>query len=407
MKSNYKRLGEYIRLVDERNSLDKKENLLGVSVSKVFIESIANTVGTDFKTYKIVRKNQFTYIPDTSRRGDKIGVALLEDRDEGLVSQAYTVFEVIEEEQLLPQYLMMWFRRPEFDRYARYISNGSVREIFSWEDMCDVQLPVPSISKQKEIVSEYHTIIDRLKLIDKIIAELESAAKAIFKQWFVDFEFPDSCGLSYKTNGGNMIYSEKLEKDIPEGWEVMSVKDFCTDMKSGGTPSRNSSEYWSSNDVPWIKTGEIYNNILVSAAEYISHSGLAGSSAKLLPIDTVLMSMYGVNAGQIGYLKFESATNQACCGMICKNADEAGYLYYHLLNNQEWISSQSIGGAQENLSKDFIEKILIIKPTEKVLSNHIFQIVLNYKEKLTREAVTLEKMQDLVLSKLATSEGKL
>ena len=109
MKSNYKQLGQFIRQVDVRNSEGKEENLLGVSVQKKFIPSIANTVGTDFKKYKVVKKGQFTYIPDTSRRGDKIGIALLEDYEEGLVSNVYTVFEIIDEKQLIPEYLMLWF----------------------------------------------------------------------------------------------------------------------------------------------------------------------------------------------------------------------------------------------------------------------------------------------------------
>lgn len=133
MKLGYKKLGDYIRLVDERNRNLEVETLLGVSVKKKFIKSIANTNGTDFTKYKIVKKNQFTYISDTSRRGDKIGIALLKQEDIALVSQAYSVFKIKDFNELIPDYLMMWFRRPEFDRYARFKSHGSVREIFDWE----------------------------------------------------------------------------------------------------------------------------------------------------------------------------------------------------------------------------------------------------------------------------------
>ena len=168
MKSNYKKLGEFIRQVDVRNTEGKEDNLLGVSVQKVFIPSIANTVGTDFTKYKVVKKGQFTYIPDTSRRGDKIGIALLEDYEEGLVSNVYTVFEVIDEKKLIPQYLMLWFNRPEFDRYARFKSHGSVREIMDWEEMCNVELPVPSYEEQLEIVNAYKAITDRITLKKQI-----------------------------------------------------------------------------------------------------------------------------------------------------------------------------------------------------------------------------------------------
>ena len=168
MKSNYKQLGQFIRQVDVRNSEGKEENLLGVSVQKKFIPSIANTVGTDFKKYKVVKKGQFTYIPDTSRRGDKIGIALLEDYEEGLVSNVYTVFEIIDEKQLIPEYLMLWFSRPEFDRYARFKSHGSVREVMHWDETCKVELPVPPYEKQKEIVDGYKAITERIALKQKI-----------------------------------------------------------------------------------------------------------------------------------------------------------------------------------------------------------------------------------------------
>ena len=183
MKSNYKQLGQFIRQVDVRNSEGKEENLLGVSVQKKFIPSIANTVGTDFKKYKVVKKGQFTYIPDTSRRGDKIGIALLEDDEEGLVSNVYTVFEIIDEKQLIPEYLMLWFSRPEFDRYARFKSHGSVREVMDWDEMCKVELPVPPYEKQKEIVDGYKAITERIALKQKINDNLSSQMRAYFKEY--------------------------------------------------------------------------------------------------------------------------------------------------------------------------------------------------------------------------------
>ena len=179
MKEGYRLLGDFIRQVDVRNTDGKEENLLGVSVQKMFIPSIANTVGTDFTKYKVVKRGQFTYIPDTSRRGDKIGIALLTDYDEGLVSNIYTVFEVKDENELLPEYLMLWFSRPEFDRYARFKSHGSVREIMDWDEMCKVELPVPSIEKQRGIVNAYNTITDRIELKRKINDNLANTEQAI------------------------------------------------------------------------------------------------------------------------------------------------------------------------------------------------------------------------------------
>lgn len=183
MKEGYRLLGDFIRQVDVRNTDGKEENLFGVSVQKMFIPSIANTIGTDFTKYKVVKRGQFTYIPDTSRRGDKIGIALLMDYDEGLVSNIYTVFEVKDENELLPEYLMLWFSRPEFDRYARFKSHGSVREIVDWDEMCKVELPVPSIDKQRSIVKAYQTITERIELKRRINDNLAAQMRAYFKEY--------------------------------------------------------------------------------------------------------------------------------------------------------------------------------------------------------------------------------
>ena len=224
MRSNYKQLGNYIREVNIRNSSLKVELLLGVSIQKKFIPSIANTIGTDMSTYKIVKKNQFAYGPVTSRNGDKISIALLED-EQAIISQAYRSFEVKDKNELLPEYLMMWFKRPEFDRYARFMSHGSTREVFDWNEMCETKLPIPHIDKQREIVKEYNVLVNRINLNSQLIQKLEETAQTIYKQWFVDFEFPNENGKPYKSNGGEMVFNEELEKDIPKSWEYEKIID--------------------------------------------------------------------------------------------------------------------------------------------------------------------------------------
>ena len=167
MKTDYKVLGDYIQLVDQRNRDLSITNLLGVSIEKRFIPSIANIVGTDLSGYKIVRTGQFAYGPVTSRNGEKISIAYL-DSDDCIISSSYTVFEVTKKDELDSEYLMLWFSRPEFDRYARYKSHGSVREIFDWNELCMVELPVPPIEEQKNIVKAYKTIVDRITLKKQI-----------------------------------------------------------------------------------------------------------------------------------------------------------------------------------------------------------------------------------------------
>ena len=167
MKTDYKVLGDYIQLVDQRNRDLSVTNLLGVSIEKRFIPSIANIVGTDLSGYKIVRTGQFAYGPVTSRNGEKISIAYL-DGDDCIISSSYTVFEVTKKDELDSEYLMLWFSRHEFDRYARYKSHGSVREIFDWNELCMVELPVPPIEEQKNIVKAYKTITDRIALKKQI-----------------------------------------------------------------------------------------------------------------------------------------------------------------------------------------------------------------------------------------------
>lgn len=405
MKSSYKKLGQYIRIVDERNKDLQDLPLMGLSVKKIFFPTIANLVGTDMSTYKIVYKNQFTYIADTSRRGDKIAIALNENFDKMLVSQAYTPFEIIDKNELLPEYLMMWFRRPEFDRYARFKSHGSAREIFGWDEMCDTELPIPSIEKQQEIVKEYHIIQNRIALNNQLISKLEETAQAIYKQWFVDFEFPNENGFPYKSNGGEMVWCEELEKEIPEGWEIIPIKHFCKEMKNGATPSRDNLEYWNSKDIPWIKTGEVSNNILLDAEEYISELGYKNSSTKLLPINTVLMAMYGATAGQVAFLKFETTTNQACCAMICDTIEKASLLYFYLLSNQKEIANMAIGGAQPNLSKNLIEELPIVKPNESLFVNIPLKSIIDNYETYTKQNQKLEELKDLMLARMTRVES--
>ena len=390
MKSNYKQLGQFIRQVDVRNSEGKEENLLGVSVQKKFIPSIANTVGTDFKKYKVVKKGQFTYIPDTSRRGDKIGIALLEDYEEGLVSNVYTVFEIIDEKQLIPEYLMLWFSRPEFDRYARFKSHGSVREVMDWDEMCKVELPVPPYEKQKEIVDGYKAITERIALKQKINDNLVAVGTA---------------SIQKNVGRGALINLTEAEMDsltFPEDFKIKTVSEFCAETKSGSTPSRINNEYWENGTISWVKSGEVHNNITLQTEEYITPLGLSESSTKLLPKDTVLMAMYGVTAGEVGYLAIEATTNQAICGMICRSKAEAAYLYFSLIQSQAKISRLSNGGAQDNLSKNFIDNIKIAVPPSEFIEKLNLAAIVEQMTLNTKEITLLEELQATVLAQLSS-----
>ena len=211
MKAEYKKLGEYIQPVDVRNTDLKVSHLLGLSIEKCFIESIANTIGTDFRPYKIVKRGQFAYGPVTSRNGDKITIALLKEAEECIISSSYSVFEISDTKKLLPEYLMLWFSRPEFDRYARYKSHGSVREIFDWDEMCRVELPVPDIAVQQKIVDTYNAITRRIGLLQRINEKLERMGQVMFEEIIKNKE------INGKLNYIAEINSGKRPDDMTDG----------------------------------------------------------------------------------------------------------------------------------------------------------------------------------------------
>lgn len=396
MKSNYKRLGPYIREVDLRNKEGKRDNLLGVSVSKVFINSIANTVGTDFTKYKVVKKSQFTYIPDTSRRGDKIGIALLEDKEEALVSQAYTVFEIIDTESLLPEYLMMWFRRPEFDRYARFISHGSVREIFSWEDMCDVELPIPSIAKQKEIVKEYDVLVDKIKLNNDIIKKLEETVQVIYKQWFVDFEFPDENGKPYKSNRGEMELNKEFDKEIPLGWEVTELGNIIEIYDSKRVPLSNSERAGMEKLYPYYGAA--------SLMDYVDDYIFDGTYL-LLGEDGSVVSERGTPILQYVWGKFW--VNNHAHILQGKNGFNVNGLYTVLDNTN--ITDIITGGVQSKISQGNLNSIKVLIPDSKGIEKYhsLINPIFEYKKNLMINSAICHSLGIILHSKLATLEETL
>lgn len=390
MRSNYKAIGELVERVDIRNTDGSIDTLIGLSIEKCFIRSVANTIGTDLTKYKKIRKNQFAVSLMQVSRDEKIPVACLKEFDEAIMSPAYCIFQVMDENTLLPEYLDMWFKRSEFDREAAFIAVGGVRGSMPWEEFAKMKLPVPPIEKQRSIVKAYKTITNRIALKRKINENLVTIGIASIQK---------NIGRGVLIN----LTDAEIERVIlPEGFSIKTVSEFCKDTKSGSTPSRTNNEYWENGTIPWVKSGEVHNNITLQTDEHITPLGLRESSTKLLSRDTVLMAMYGVTAGEVGYLAIEATTNQAICGMICHTKAESAYLYFSLIQSQTAISRLSNGGAQDNLSKNFIDGIkIVVPPSEYIeelnLAAIIQQMILN-----TKEIALLEELQSTVLAQLAS-----
>ena len=352
--AEYRRLGDYIREVNVRNLDLKVTNLLGVSISKEFMPSIANTIGTDMSTYKIVERGQFAYGPVTSRNGDKVSIALLDGYDDAIISQAYIVFEVIDHKQLLPEYLMMWFRRPEFDRYARFHSHGSAREIFDWDELCDVMLPVPSITRQREIVSEYETLTNRIRLNNQMIQHLETTAQALYRKTFVD----------------------NIDKEnLPEGWRMGTLGNLA-EIKNGKAivPSGG--------DIP------VYGG-----------NGIIGYTSRSNAEDVVVIGRVGINCGSLYLHQSKCYVNDNAMIAIPKNGNTI--FLYRTMKEMD-LNSQSEGSGQPLLTQSIIYKqeCLIPKLEQRVKFEEQMEIVYKQKSLKEKENSKLTELQSLLLAKM-------
>lgn len=390
MKSIYKSIGELVERIDQRNIDGGVTNLIGVSIDKKFINSVANVIGTDLTKYKVIEKYDFAVSLMQVSRDEKIPVACQKEYDKAIMSPAYPIFRVKDTNVILPEYLEMWFMRPEFDREASFIAVGGVRGSMPWDDFANMKLPVPPIEEQRKIVQAYKTITDRIELKKKINDNLVSVGTA---------------SIQKNVGRGALINLTEAEMDrltLPDDFEIQTVSEFCRETKSGSTPSRTNNEYWENGTISWVKSGEVHNNITLQTEEYITPLGLSQSSTKLLPKDTVLMAMYGVTAGEVGYLAIEATTNQAICGMICNSKADAAYLYFSLIQSQAAISRLSNGGAQDNLSKNFIDNIKIVVPPSEFIEKLNLAAIVEQMTLNTKEIALLEELQATALAQLSS-----
>ena len=177
------KIGEFIEQYDKRNFKDqlKLNSVRGISTEKSFIDTKADMKGVSLTSYKVVETNTFVYVPDTSRRGDKIAIALNRGEEPVLVSSIYTTFKSKDTSKLLPEYLFMFFDRPEFDRYVRFNSWGSAREVFTMDDMNDVEIPIPDIKVQKEIVNIHKCYIERQRIADALKEQINNICPVLIR----------------------------------------------------------------------------------------------------------------------------------------------------------------------------------------------------------------------------------
>jgi len=386
MQTNYKPLGEYIQPVDERNTSLEDLPLVGLSISKQFIKSVANIIGTDLSNYKTIKRNQFACSLMQVSRDGKIPIAMYSEK-KAIMSPAYPIFKVIDEELLMPEFLMMWFERSEFDRQASYYAVGGVRGNLPWEDFLELKLPVPPIEKQKEIVAEYNTIQNRIDLNDQLIQKLEETAQAIYREWFVEFEFPDENGQPYKSNGGKMIWNEELGKEIPVGWQLKTYKEAFN-----------------------FKTGKLNSDASVSDGLYPFFTCSQETfKTNTFSFDCEALLLAGNNASAIYPFKYFKGKFDAYqrTYIITPNDNCISIYqgYFEVIGKLEEFKGTSSGTATKFLTMQILNPIKIIVPDERLFKK--FEDVCGpiFSRKLLAEKSinSLTELKELILSKLATN----
>ena len=352
----YKRLGDYIREVNVRNRDEKVTNLVGLTIDKAFIPSVANVIGTDLSNYKIISSEQFACSLMQVSRDGKMPVAMFEE-DEAIMSPAYPMFEIVDKTELLPKYLMMWFSRSEFDREASYYAVGGVRGSLTWEDFCNMTLPVPSIERQREIVEEYETLYRRISLNEQMIQKLEATAQALYRKMFID-------GID--------------KENLPEGWRMGTLGDiYKFQYGKGNNNPDNGGQYpvygGGKSIIGW------YNEYNSEDAPVIGHIGNCGS----------LVFAFGKH-----FVTYN--------GVICNILNNKWKFFGYLTLSSCDLESQSRGSTQPFLSYDMLYEIEIaMPPMEKIkLFDELVSSIFNYIYFCQQENSKLKELQSLLLAKM-------
>ena len=359
----HKRLGDYIQEIDARNRDLSVTTLVGLTINKAFIPSVANVIGTDLSTYKVIKNEQFACSLMQVSRDEKMPIAMYTG-NAAIMSPAYPMFEVIDKSVLLPQYLMMWFSRKEFDREASFYAVGGVRGSLTWEDFCDFSLPIPPIEQQREIVAEYETLSKRIRLNEQMISKLEETAQTLYRKMFVD-------GID--------------KENLPKGWSVNTLANLAI-LKAGGDKPTDFSE---------IK--DEYYKIPVYANGF-ENKGIFGYTTK----PTITEQSITISArGTIGYcfLRKQPYVPIVRLIVIIPNSKSISqYLYYYLENS----NIKGSGSVQSQLTVPDMEAIKIILPPKNLLIEFYnrAEIIDKYIALYEQENEKLTELQSLLLARM-------
>ena len=289
MKSNYDALGNYIRLVETRNTDLVTEQVLGINIDKYFMPSVANVIGTDLSKYKLITKDKFACNPMHVGRDERLPVALYTEDEPAIVSPAYFMFEIIDNSILNEDYLMMWFRRPEFDRLCWLRTDGSVRGGITWDDICRMKVPVPPLDEQIEIVQSYQAITDRIALKKQINDNLLNTTDTIFFKMF-----------SERKTDATISFTDVVQ------------------LMGGGTPKTEEDSFWNGDVLFFTPKDVSHSPFCVSTEKHLTVEGLNNCSSRLYPPFTTFVTCRGT-VGNLAMAGVSMAMNQSCYALKGKD----------------------------------------------------------------------------------------
>ena len=338
----------------------------------------------------ILKENDIVF----ARTGNSTGRSYFYEKQHGtFVYAGFLIKFSLDPNKVNPRILKYYTHsKPYFD-WVNSFDTGATRGNINAKTYGDLELELPTRKVQDEIVSILSSLDRKIELNNKINANLEEMAQAIFKNWFVDFEpFKD----------GKFVDSELGM--IPEGWKVGTLGEFCKCLL-GGTPSRSKEEYWNG-EVNWINSGEINKFRILEASEKITELGLAKSATKLLPKKTTVLAITGATLGQVSLLEIDTCANQSVIGVLENTEVPYEYIYPFIKDRIEMLIQHQTGGAQQHINKDNVESLIFLLPAINVLEDYISLVSPMYKriESQCFENLYLSTLRDTLLPRLMSGE---
>ena len=307
---------------------------------------------------------------------------------------------------ILPDFFRFYSLSNLFKREVQRLSlSGTILESLHVEFIGKIKIAVPSIEEQRKIVDCISPVFGKVKTNEGMNKTLEAIGQAIFKHWFVDFEFQNEEDKPYKSSGGEMVFNEALVKEIPKGWRVSKIGD---ELKTvlGGTPSTTKKSYWERGTIGWINSGKINEFRITEPTAYITEEAVNNSATKLLPKGTAVLAITGATLGQVSRIEIGTCANQSVIGIIESKTISSEYIYFWIKYTIGEIIRNQTGGAQQHINKNNVDNSTILIPSEKVIEEYqrIIKPIFDKISLACFESLTLSQLRDLLLPKLMSGK---